>query len=75
MSIRLWCRWLIRGYQKMISRYTPPSCRFTPSCSNYMLEAIEIHGFVKGSSLGVWRICKCNPFVACGHDPVPPREK
>ena len=55
----------------MISRYTPPSCRFTPSCSNYALEALSIYGIGHGGLLSMWRILRCNPFVACGHDPVP----
>ena len=63
--------WTIRGYQKMISRYTPPSCRYYPSCSQYTLEAVKIHGICRGCMLGVWRILRCNPFGGYGHDPVP----
>jgi putative membrane protein insertion efficiency factor len=61
---------LIRFYQRSTSGW-PPVCRFTPSCSNYAIEAIEKHGTVKGSWLAVWRICRCNPFTRGGHDPVP----
>jgi uncharacterized protein len=61
---------LIRGYQKL-SRYTPPSCRFSPTCSEYTRQAIVRYGFVKGAAMGAWRICRCNPFVEGGHDPVP----
>ena len=63
--------WTIRGYQKMISRYTPPSCRFHPTCSTYGLIAIQRHGIVRGMGLTVWRILRCNPFGGSGHDPVP----
>lgn len=61
---------IIRGYQKL-SRYTPPSCRFTPTCSEYTRQAIIRYGFLKGAAMGAWRICRCNPFVEGGHDPVP----
>lgn len=62
---------LIRFYQTSISPLTPPSCRFTPSCSQYTLEAIEKYGFFKGSWLGAKRISRCHPFHPGGHDPVP----
>ena len=63
--------WAIRGYQKMISRYTPPACRFNPSCSHYGLQALKVHGFGKGSVLTLWRVLRCNPFSQGGYDPVP----
>lgn len=47
-------------------------CRFQPTCSNYFLEAVEIHGFLRGSILGIWRILRCNPWGGEGYDPVPP---
>ncbi len=62
---------LIRGYRKYISPYLPNSCRFTPSCSKYALEAIEKHGALVGSGLAIWRILRCNPFSKGGYDPVP----
>lgn len=65
--------WTIRGYQKLISRYTPPVCRFHPSCSHYAVEALKVHGLVRGSWLASGRIARCNPFFAGGFDPVPPR--
>ena len=65
--------WTIRGYQRMISRYTPPTCRYHPSCSQYTLEAIQVHGVFKGTYLGSWRILRCNPFGGYGLDPVPPK--
>ncbi|RED61684.1 membrane protein insertion efficiency factor YidD [Cohnella lupini] len=61
----------IRFYRKVISPLTPPSCRFLPTCSEYALEAIEVHGALKGSYLAVRRISKCHPFHRGGYDPVP----
>lgn len=61
---------MIGGYQKF-SRYTPPSCRFTPTCSEYTRQAIIKYGFLKGSAMGAWRICRCHPFCEGGEDPVP----
>lgn len=46
-------------------------CRFTPSCSTYFIQAVECHGVLKGSALGLWRILRCNPFGGYGYDPVP----
>lgn len=63
---------IIQFYQRYISKYTPPVCRFQPTCSNYTLEAIQVHGAAKGSWLGFTRICRCHPFNAGGFDPVPP---
>ena len=66
---------LIRTYQVTISpRFSHGSCRYTPTCSQYMLEAIEIHGVIKGCLLGIWRIMRCNPFSKGGWDPVPPKK-
>lgn len=65
--------WLIRLYQR-ISRLSPPTCRFQPSCSEYMIQALEQHGVMKGLVLGVWRILRCNPLCRGGFDPVPPRK-
>jgi uncharacterized protein len=68
-------RWLIVGmvrlYQRTISRVLPPSCRFSPTCSSYMIQAVERHGALRGVLLGVWRILRCNPFCRGGYDPVP----
>lgn len=61
---------LIRCYQ-IATRWKPPVCRFTPSCSQYTLQAIEKYGLIKGSWMGFKRICRCNPFHPGGHDPVP----
>ena len=61
----------IRFYQTAISPYTPPSCRFTPSCSEYARQAIIRHGPFKGLYLAIWRILRCNPWGGSGYDPVP----
>lgn len=61
----------IRGYQKFISPALPPSCRFSPSCSQYTLEAVSKYGALKGIWLGVRRLIRCHPFNPGGYDPVP----
>ena len=61
----------IRFYQVCISPYTPPSCRFTPTCSEYARQALLKHGPVKGLWLAVKRILRCNPWGGSGYDPVP----
>ena len=61
----------IRFYQTFISPLTPPSCRFTPSCSEYARQAIIKHGPFKGLYLAIWRILRCNPWGGSGYDPVP----
>lgn len=58
-------------YQRCISPHTPPVCRFTPTCSQYAVEAIKKHGPFKGLLLAVWRILRCNPWGGSGYDPVP----
>lgn len=60
-------------YRKFISPIKPRCCRFTPSCSQYALEALREWGVFRGSALAVWRILRCNPCGGCGHDPVPKR--
>lgn len=61
----------IRFYRYFLSPWFGNSCRFTPSCSVYTIEAIETHGVAKGLWLGSRRICRCNPWCEGGHDPVP----
>ena len=65
---------LIKTYQLTLSpRFSHGSCRFTPTCSQYALEAIEVHGIFKGFYLGVKRIFRCHPWGGEGYDPVPPK--
>ncbi|MCL6576890.1 membrane protein insertion efficiency factor YidD [Kyrpidia sp.] len=64
----------LRGYQRLISPLTPPSCRFYPTCSEYAVQAITIHGLGKGSLLAAKRLLKCGPWHPGGYDPVPPKE-
>lgn len=65
---------LIRFYQTAISPYTPAACRFSPTCSSYSLEALQIHGLLKGSWLAIKRIGKCHPWGGSGYDPVPKKD-
>lgn len=62
---------LIKFYRKFISPLKKPCCRFTPSCSQYALDAVREWGVFFGISLAFWRILRCNPFSAGGYDPVP----
>ncbi len=62
---------MIRFYQAAISPHLTPSCRYTPSCSQYGTEAIQKHGPFKGGWLALKRILRCNPWGSHGHDPVP----
>lgn len=62
---------LIRVYQGAISPYLPPSCRYTPSCSAYGIEALQKYGPFKGGWLTLKRIISCNPWGGSGYDPVP----
>lgn len=62
----------VRLYRLFISPLFGPACRFQPSCSAYMLEALQKHGIVRGLFLGAWRLLRCHPWhKACGLDPVP----
>ncbi|MFW8566127.1 membrane protein insertion efficiency factor YidD [Orrella sp. 11846] len=65
---------LIRVYQFFLSPWIGSQCRFTPSCSNYAIEALKKHGTLKGSWLMIKRIFRCNPWHEGGHDPVPDHE-
>ena len=62
---------LIKIYQLLISPLFPPSCRFTPTCSHYTIEALKKYGILKGGWLGFKRIIKCHPWGGSGYDPVP----
>jgi len=65
-------RGAIRGYQLLISPVLPASCRFTPSCSAYAMDAIAQHGPMAGIWLATKRLCRCHPWNDGGFDPVPP---
>ena len=60
---------MVRAYQLFISPWLGPTCRFEPTCSNYMIQAVRKHGLLRGSLRGVWRICRCHPWHAGGYDP------
>jgi uncharacterized protein len=62
---------LVKFYQKVISPLTPATCRYTPTCSQYTLIALQKYGFFKGGWLGLKRIASCHPWGGKGHDPVP----
>ena len=65
----------IKFYQRKISPLFGPKCRFYPSCSQYAVEAIEIHGVLKGIILASLRLARCNPLFPGGYDPVPVKKK
>ena len=62
---------VIRGYQRFISPVLPPSCRFSPSCSQYAIEAVQRHGAMRGGWLAIRRVARCHPWHPGGYDPVP----
>jgi uncharacterized protein len=64
-------QFVLRGYKRWISPMLPHACRFTPTCSEYALEAVEHHGTVRGTGLAIWRLLRCQPFARAGYDPVP----
>ena len=66
---------LVRFYRAAVSPWTPPACRYTPTCSAYALEALERHGAVRGGWLAVRRIARCHPWGGRGWDPVPRHPK
>ena len=66
---------LIRFYQVAISPWLGKNCRYQPTCSQYMLEALKVHGLYKGVFLGIKRILSCHPWGGSGYDPVPHKEK
>ncbi len=66
---------VLRFYKMRISPQLPPACRYTPTCSEYAMEAIERHGVVVGGFLAAKRVISCNPFSHGGYDPVPERAR
>ena len=66
---------LVRFYQAAISPFLGSSCRHVPTCSNYMIEAVEEWGALKGGWMGIKRIARCHPWGTSGHDPVPRKDR
>jgi len=66
---------LVRGYRRAISPVLPPLCRYEPTCSRYMEEAIQVHGPLRGSWMGLKRLARCTPWGGSGYDPVPHRDE
>ncbi len=64
-------RFMIRLYQYTLGSVLPNACRFSPTCSHYALEAVAVHGALRGSWLALRRLLRCHPFCVGGHDPVP----
>ncbi len=64
----------VRIYQRCVSPFLPPMCRYQPTCSHYMVEAVEKRGIVIGTLKGLWRLCRCHPLARGGWDPVDPDE-
>ncbi len=64
-------QWLVQFYRYAISPLIPPRCRYTPTCSQYALEALQKYGALKGSWLALKRIARCHPWGGHGHDPLP----
>ncbi len=63
--------WAIKAYQRLVSPAMGRNCRFQPTCSTYALEAVTVHGFVRGSWLGLRRLARCHPLHDGGYDPIP----
>ena len=63
----------VRAYQVVLSPLFRGCCRLEPSCSNFAIEALQVHGAAKGSLLAAWRLLRCHPFGSHGYDPVPPK--
>ena len=63
----------VRIYQRTLGHLIGGSCRFHPSCSNYALKALQVHGAWRGGWMSICRICRCHPWGSKGEDPVPPR--
>lgn len=62
---------IVRGYRLLLSPWLGSACRFSPTCSVYAIDALERHGAWRGSRLSAWRLLRCGPWCAGGHDPVP----
>ena len=66
---------LVRFYQGAISPFTPATCRYSPTCSSYTIEALKVHGVFKGGWLAIKRIASCHPWGGSGYDPVPEKRE
>ena len=66
---------IVTLYQKLLSPLLGPNCRYQPTCSHYMIEAIKEWGFIKGLYLGIRRILRCHPWASFGYDPVPKKKQ
>ena len=64
------CVVLLKGYKRFVSPLLPPSCRFTPTCSEYAIEAVQRRGIIRGLFLALYRLLRCHPFARGGYDPV-----
>lgn len=64
---------LLKLYKRCLSPFLPSACRFYPTCSEYMAEAIRVHGSARGLWMGTKRLCRCHPFCEGGIDPVQPK--
>jgi len=65
----------VKFYRYSISPLLPNSCRHVPTCSEYAIEALQVHGIFRGSAMAIWRILRCNPWGTHGYDPVPPKRE
>jgi len=63
-------QFVLRVYKWLISPMLPASCKYTPTCSEYAMEAVETYGVLRGGVMSVWRVLRCNPFAKGGFDPV-----
>jgi putative membrane protein insertion efficiency factor len=61
---------ILRFYKRFISPLLPPACRFHPTCSEYAMQAVGLHGILRGSLMALWRLARCHPFSKGGFDPV-----
>ena len=61
----------LRGYRLLLSPLLGPCCRHQPTCSEYMIEALKVHGLMRALRLGGWRLLRCNPWGTSGYDPIP----
>ena len=68
-------QFLLRIYKRWLSPALPHSCRFVPTCSEYAMEAIELHGALRGSWMALGRLLRCHPFARAGYDPPPRKSK